>query len=379
MKRVLITTALAGFIRSFLKNDIQILQSMGYEVHCAANKNHAGAEDIEEFFKENNIIFHQINFSSNKPISKATIYAYKQLRKLKRKYKFDIVHCHTPISGALTRLAFNNTRKNGTKVIYTTHGFYFHKRSSKKTWIIYRTIEDIISRLSDMIITINKEDFENAKKMHCSKVRYINGVGVDTRRFINCNIERSKYRERIGISKDSLMILAIGELSKRKNHQVIIKALGQLNIKNVVFVICGSGMTEEATTDELKELAIENDVKLLLLGLRKDIPEIIKCADIGVISSTREGLGLAGIEMLAGGLPLVASNVHGIMDYMEDGKTGYVCDPYNEDNFADGISKLLDKETRQKMKSKCVNSAQRFDKLISYNQMSKIYQEIIKL
>lgn len=379
MKKVLITTALAGFIRSFLKNDIEILKKMGYEVHCAANKNHEGANDIDRFFMENNIIFHQIDFSSNKPISKQTIIAYKQLKEVKMKYNFDIVHCHTPISGAITRVLFNNFRKKGTKVIYTTHGFYFHNGSSKKTWLIYKNIEDIMSRMSDMIITINREDFENAKRMHCNIVKHINGVGVDTTRFINCKIERNKYRESIGINKENLMILAIGELSIRKNHQVIIKALGKLNIKNAVFVICGNAMTEEATTEELKKLADENNVKLLLLGLRSDIPEIIKCADIGVISSTREGLGLAGIEMLASGTPLVASNVHGIMDYMEDGKTGYVCNPYDSNEFATAISKLAAKQKREKMKHKCINSAKRFDKSISYKQMTEIYKEISQI
>lgn len=376
MKKVLITTALAGFIRSFLKNDIEILQDMGYEVHCAANKNHAGSDDIDRFFEENNIIFHQVDFSSNKPFSKQTIVVYKQLKQVKIKHNFDIVHCHTPISGAITRILFNNYRKKGTKVIYTTHGFYFHKEASRKVWIIYRTIEDIMSRLSDMIITINNEDFENAKKMHCDKVRHINGVGVDTKKFINCNINRDEYRKSIGINQDDIMILAIGELSNRKNHQIIIKALGRLNMSNSIFVICGNAMTEEATTEELKKLAVENNVRLLLLGLRKDIPEIIKCADIGVISSTREGLGLAGIEMLAGGLPLVSSNVHGIMDYMIDGKTGYVCNPYDEIEFADSIVKLGNMDLRLKMKQECINSAKKFDKLISYNQMKKIYKEI---
>ena len=374
MKKVLITTALAGFIRSFLKNDIKILQEMGYEVHCAANKNHAGSGDIETFFKENNVIFHQIDFSSNKPISKDTIIAYKQLKELKNKYNYEIVHCHTPIAGAITRLIFNNSRKKGTKVIYTTHGFYFHKGSSKKTWIVYRTIEDLMSRLSDMIITINNEDFENAKNMHCDKVRHINGVGVDTDRFINCNVESNRYRQLIGVNNNDLMILAIGELSNRKNHQIVIKALGKLSIPNAVFVICGNAITEEATTEELKKLATENNIKLLLLGLRKDIPEIIKCADIGVISSTREGLGLAGIEMLASGLPLVASRVHGIMDY----KTGYLCNPYSESEFATSILKLTDKNLRLQMKNECINSAKKFDKSISYKQMKNIYYEIIK-
>lgn len=376
-KKVLIVTALAGFIRSFLENDILILQKKGYEVHCAANKYHPGAEDIEIYFDKLGVYFHQVDFSSNKPISRKTIESYFQIKILRKQYAFALVHCHTPIAGAVARLAFRKNRTKGTKVIYTTHGFYFHKNSNKKSWLIFRTVEDMMSRLSDMIITINHEDYENAKKMHCKNVKYINGVGVDTERFIQCKTNKT-YRENIGVKQDEVMILAIGELSNRKNHQIVIRALGKLRLKNIVFVICGNAMTSEATTEQLKHLAVENNVKLLLLGLRKDIPQVCRCADIGVISSTREGLGLAGIEMLASELPLVASATHGILDYMEDGKNGYLANPYNEDEFALGIKKLLDSNIRQAMKPACVAMARKFDKAISLQQMEAIYDEIFE-
>lgn len=376
-KKVLISTALAGFIRSFLMNDIQILQSMGYEVHCAANKNHAGVGEIEKYFEDRGIIFHQIDFSSNKPISKETLISLKQIRNLIEKYDFSIVHCHTPISGAICRLACRKKRKCGMKVIYTTHGFYFHKSSSKKNWIIFKTIEDFMSRFTDMIITINNEDYNNASKMHCKDVRYIPGVGVDINKFRDTSIDKNEYRKKLGIEKDSIVVLAIGELSERKNHQVIIKALGELRLQNIVFVICGNAITNAETTDLIKKLSIDNGVDTRLLGLRKDIAEICHCADIGVMPSSREGLGLAGIEMLASGLPIVASNVHGIVDYVVDGENGYLCNPYNPHEFAISIKKLLDSNLRNAMNLKCSDSVEGFDKNISYSHMIKIYKDII--
>lgn len=376
-KRVLISTALAGFIRSFLMNDIQILQSMGYEVHCAANKNHAGSGEIEKYFEDAGVIFHQIDFSSNKPISKETFIALKQMRKLIEKHDFSIVHCHTPISGAICRWVCRKKRKDGMKVIYTTHGFYFHKSSSKKSWIIFKTIEDFMSRFTDMMITINYEDYNNARKMHCRDVRYIPGVGVDINKFRNVSIDKNNYRKKLGIKEDAIIVLAIGELSERKNHQVIIKALEELRVQNIVFVICGNAMTNNATTDLIKKLSKENNVDTRLLGLRKDIAEICHCSDIGVMPSSREGLGLAGIEMLAAGLPIVASNVHGIVDYVVDGENGYLCNPYDSHEFAIAIEKLLNEDVRNKMKLKCSESVDCFDKKISYSQMTKFYEEII--
>lgn len=377
MKKALIVTALARFVKSFLTNDIIALQQMGYEVHCAANIYHAGAECMPEYFKEMNVVFHQIDFSSSKPLSLETIKSYREMIVLFKRNYFDVIHCHTPIAGAISRYAGQKQRKRGSVVIYTTHGFYFHKHSGKKTWMVFHTIEDIMSKYSDAIITINREDYENAKKLHCKKVFYIPGVGVDTKRFRGAAVNRESYRESLGIKADQILILAVGELSRRKNHQVIIKALEKAKISQAVFMICGNAMTDANTKDELEQLAKEKGIDLRLMGLRDDIPQICKCADIGVMPSTREGLGLSGIEMLASGLPVVASNVHGIVDYITDGIDGYLCDPFDADAFAEAIKKLSNSNVRKSMCINCEKAAEPFDIVHSRKAMQEIYKELL--
>ena len=377
MKKALIVTALARFTKSFLTNDIVTLQNMGYEVHCAANIHHTGAECMSEYFNEMNVIFHQIDFSSSKPISMKTVKSYKEMVELFKTDKFDVIHCHTPIAGVITRYAGRKQRKNGSVVIYTTHGFYFHKHSSKKTWLIFYTIEDIMSKYCDAIITINKEDYANAKRMHCKRVFYIPGVGVDTKRFRDAVVDRESYRETLGIQQNQILVLAVGELSHRKNHQIIIKALAKVQIPQVVFMICGNAITDANTKKELELLAKQKGVNLRLMGLRDDIPEICKCADIGVMPSTREGLGLSGIEMLASGLPVIASSVHGIVDYIIDGVDGYLCDPFDEVEFATAIKKLLNPEKRKAMAENCPKAAEPFDVVHSRKAMQEIYRELL--
>ena len=376
-KKALIVTALARFTKSFLTNDIITLQKMGYEVHCAANIHHAGAECMPKYFMEMHVIFHQIDFSSSKPFSIETLKSYKEMATLLKNEYFDVIHCHTPIAGAIARYAGRKQRQKGSIIIYTTHGLYFHKHSSKKTWLVFYTIEDIMSRYCDAIITINREDFENAKKLHCKKVFYIPGVGVDIKRFRDAIVDRSTYRKALGISEDRTLILAVGELSHRKNHQIIIKALTKAKIPNAVFMICGNALTNANTKLELEQLAKKLGVDLRLMGLRDDIPEICKCADIGVMPSTREGLGLSGIEMLAAGLPVVASNVHGIVDYIIDGVDGYLCDPFDEDAFAESIKKLSNPDTRTSMVDNCVKAAEPFDVKYSKEAMQNIYSEML--
>ena len=327
------------------------------------------------YFQEHDVKFYQIDFSSNKPFSKETLKAYKQLKKIIEREKFDVIHCHTPIAGAITRWVSRNKRKNGTKVIYTTHGFYFHKGASKKSWIIFGTIERFMSRFCDAIITINNEDFNNAKTMHCKNVYHINGVGVDINKFKNVQINREEYRKSIGVDNSDIMILSIGELSKRKNQKVVVEAIAELNNPNLIFVHCGNAMNREATTEEIKQIAKEKNVRIKLLGLRKDIPEICHCADIGTISSTREGLGLAGIEMIASGLPIVASNVHGIVDYVQDGVNGFLANPYSIEDFKKGINELISGKLKKEYIS---DSVLEFDKNKSFKQIKSIYKKILK-
>lgn len=377
MKKALIVTALSGFIRSFLTNDIKTLQSMGYEIHCAANKNHNGADGMGAYFKENNIIFHQVSFLSNKPLSKETLSSYIELKKIIDKENYDLVHVHTPITGVLTRLICRKKRKHGMKVIYTTHGLYFHKYSSKKSWIIFRTIENWMSKYSDAIITINREDYGNVLNMKCKDVFYIPGVGVDLDRFKTVKVDREYYRTLLNIKPTDFLILAVGELSERKNHKIIIEALSICKLPNAVFMICGNAMTEGNTKEYLEVLAKKYNVDLRLMGLRKDIPEICKCADIGVMPSLREGLGLSGIEMIASGLPLIASSIHGIVDYVKDDVNGYLVDPVSSENIVHAINKLYGLDIRKRIACNCPESVNDFDISHSIKCMKKIYEKIL--
>lgn len=146
----------------------------------------------------------------------------------------------------------------------------------QKSWIIYYSVGKIMSRLCDGIITINHEDFENAKTMHCKNVYIIPSVGLDNARFRNIQIDRDTYRKSIGVDKNKIMILTVGELSERKNQQIIIKAIGKLEHKEkYVLVICGHAIVNSSVNSsiesDLKNLAKELCVEIRMLGHRLDI------------------------------------------------------------------------------------------------------------
>lgn len=274
-------------------------------------------------------------------------------------------------------MATRRKRKRGCVVVYTTHGLTFPKGSSLKTKSVYGSVEWFCSWMTDGIITINWEDYAQMKKMRCKNVYHINGVGVDTSRYHECQIDRETYRKSLGLSENDIAILEVGELSTRKNHKVIIDALEKLADQRYVFLICGKAMSNLGTYDFLKKYAVEKNVRVIFLGFRKDIPEINRCADIAVLPSLREGLGLAGIEALASGVPVVGSDVQGIKDYVVDGETGYLCAPTDADAFAEKIKLLSDREVRSSMQKACVEKAEEFRLEISHQQMTDIYKNLL--
>lgn len=381
MKKALLVVNLAGFL-NFLWHDISTLQEMNYEISVAMNArmpDDSVAVEIQKV-KQLGIKYYQVDFDTKHALTKQNVVAYKQLKKILQTDRYDLVHCHTPIAGILTRLAVRKYRKTGTKVIYTTHGFTFTDKSSKKSWMVYFTAEKIMSRFCDAIITINHEDYHNAKRMYCKNVYIIPSVGLDISRFRNIKLDRDRYRERFGVSKNDIMVLSVGELSTRKNQQIIIKALSLLENKNqYVFVICGRSVVSSTMDKELEELACKLGVRIFLAGHRLDIPEINACADVAVIPSIREGFGMTGVEALASGVPVVGSDVQGIREYVVPGETGYLCDPYDENQFADAIEKIvkLSSNERKKMTVACKKKAEEFDVSKSVIAMKNIYQEVL--
>lgn len=381
-RKILIVASVASFIYTFNRDNVFYLaKTHNCELHIACNFSYTKNTDssvIEQFINElqvNSIIIHDIPFVRS-PFSIVNYLCYKQLKHIIDTNIFELIHVHTPTVSILTRLAAYSARKKGTVVMYTCHGFHFHNAAPLKNWMIFYPMERIMSRFCDYIVTINKEDYNRAKTFHAKNVKYIPGVGVDLNLIEKCNIIKADYKEKLGLPSDSILILSVGEMIKRKNHEVIIKALAQLHNPSIYYAICGKGPLKDYLQKLSIELGIANNV--LFLGYRHDIPELYKTADIGALPSLIEGLGLAGIESLAAGTPLVSSNVHGIKDYVKSNKNGYACDPHNVSAFADAIHKLSEsEELRKSMKKSCVESVKPFEKQRALYAMWAIYDEIL--
>lgn len=373
MRKILIVaTVVKLHIMVFHIPYLEWLKKNGYEVHVAARNDYKNKEECNIPFCDK---FYDLPFERF-PLKRNNVTVYNQLRNIVNNNRFDLIHCHTPVGGALCRLASKRTRKYGTKVIYTAHGFHFFKGAPIVNWLVYYPIEKWLSRYTDVLITINKEDYYIANsKFKTNIIEYIPGVGIDLEKFDLLEIDRNLKRSELGISKESMVILSVGELNKNKNHEVILKAIAKIKNPKVDYIICGQGQLKGYLVDLCKKLEIEKQVHLL--GFRKDIIEISKAANIFVFPSYREGLSVALMESMATGLPVVCSDIRGNSDLIEDGKGGYLVEPSNIDDFAKYINKLIgDDELRVELGAFNIKRIKKysFEEVIS--KIKLIYEQI---
>lgn len=349
-KRMLMLATTAAMIEQFNKNNILILEVMGYEVHVAGNwieGNPISEERLEEFKNwlrlHNGKWFHIT--ATRKPTDvKNNGKAYSDVVRLIKKYKYDFIHCHTPIGSVIGRFAAKLTH---TKIIYTAHGFHFFKSAPLKNWLLYYPVEWICSWMTDELITINKEDYERAKKhFHANKIKYIPGVGIDVKKFTNCDVNKITKCDELGIPSDKFILLSVGELQKRKNHKIIIDALAKIGNPNIYCLFAGQGALQEEYEQIIREYKLQEHIKIL--GYRRDIDELCKIADCFIHMAYHEGLSVALLEAMASGLPIIGSDVRGINDLVDDNKGGICVNSQSVDEVQRAIQRMYrDKEFRK--------------------------------
>lgn len=336
-KKIAIVAHMNSHIKHFHVPTIDMLIEEGYEVSVISNfSSNNDQYNFKEIVFENELkgkgcVVYNIPFARS-PLNTDNIKAYNNLENLFKNETFDIIHCHTPVGGILTRLAARKYRKKGLKVIYTAHGFHFYKGSSLINWLLYYPIEKICSYFTDVLITINKEDYELAKKkMKAKRVEYIPGVGVDVEKFRNTLVDRDLKRKELGIPKDSKVLLSVGELNKNKNHEVVLRAFANINDKNTHYMIVGKGELHGYLLNLAKELKVED--RFHLLGYRTDVAELYKISDIFCFPSFREGLSVALMEALSSGCWCVVSNIRGNNDLVIDGVNGLLVNEFTSNDL----------------------------------------------
>lgn len=377
MKKALINASVASMIYKFNMDNIELLRSMGYRVEVACNfskdENPIKCEEIEKFkalLREMDVAYYETDCPRS-ILSLAKMFkTYKQLAKIINRGEYNLIHTQSPIGGVLCRLAARKARKKGTRVIYTAHGFHFYRSAPLPNWLFFYPVEKFCARYTDVLITINQEDYLLAqKKMKAKEVTYVPGVGIDLSRFERTAKDHKSKRQELNIPDDAILLLSVGELIARKNQETLIQAVSQ--IENVYLAIAGKGALFEKMDALISELGVQTRVKLL--GYRADILDLCKSCDMFVFPSFHEGLPVSLMEAMASGMPCVVSNIRGNTDLIDE-NGGALFDPHSSEACKCCIEGVLCRDlaslgnyNKEKIKS--------FDISKVREQMAFIYQK----
>ncbi|MCI9123633.1 MAG: glycosyltransferase family 4 protein [Eubacterium sp.] len=321
-KRVLMLASVASMIDQFNMPNIRLLQDMGYEVHTACNFKEgntcdaARIERLQNTLRAMGVTAHQWDCPRGIRSIRKCARAYVQLKKLLKQYSFAWMHCHSPVGGALARIG---AHRQGIPVIYTAHGFHFYKGAPVWNWLFYYPVEKLLAHWTDVLITVNKEDYRLAKRrMRAGMVCYTPGIGIDVKAGVLPECIRSKhglrqfrreFLEKYHIPQDGLLLLSVGELSRRKNHMAVIDALARLSRKDIYYVICGQGAWDHKLMAFASKLGVLPYIRLT--GYLEDMERMYRCADIFVFPSRQEGMPVALMEAMSFGLACIVSDIRG--------------------------------------------------------------------
>lgn len=333
--KILYTATVLSHICQFHLPHIARLKELGHTVHVAAHDNLAVKNGLrlrhaDRFFE---IPFHR------SPASADNLRAYRELKALLGRERYDLILCNTPMGGIVTRLAAIPHRKRGTRVLYMAHGFHFYRGASKKAWAVYYPIEKAMARLCDGIITINEEDYALARKKLPVPVFHIRGVGVDPERY-HPAADPGPLRAALGLGPEHFAVLCTGELNENKDQRTLIAAAAQLKsrIPGLKVLLAGNGPTEDALQQQIADLGLEDTVALL--GYRTDLEQIVPVMDVIVSCSRREGLGLNLIEAMLCRKPILAAENRGHRELVADGVNGFLFAPGDMDTLAECMLRI---------------------------------------
>ncbi|WPC09063.1 glycosyltransferase family 4 protein [Globicatella sp. PHS-GS-PNBC-21-1553] len=362
MKRVLYVVTILPTAKAFLLPHMNMLKEKGYKVDLAGNSNSIPISNEINKVVDN---VYDVKFS-RKPISRTNLISLFQMRKIIKENNYDIVHVHTPVASFFTRLAtvFLNCR-----VYYTAHGFHFFKGSPIKNWMTYFVAEYLLSYVTDITFTMNREDYKVATKYfqnRNNKVYNTNGVGVNLSKFVPISNELKKKKRndmfnenKLNVKLDDIIFTYVGELSNRKNQMYLLESLKDGIPNNIKFFLIGDGKNKNELSNKINDYGLNNNV--FLLGRKENIPDWFGISDFGFSISKQEGLPVNIMEAMAVGLPILASNVRGNNDLVQDRINGYLFDLNSQANYLTQlISDIINDENLLEYSQKSIELIEKY-------------------
>ena len=265
-----------------------------------------------------------------------------KFNKILKENNIHLIYCADNISKFIGGIA---GKMAGVKVVAHCHDDFKEDTLGKTMRMFYLMLLDRILAVSDRV----KKFFAIKKKGFQKAVTIYNGIDTDV--FNPQNVSED-IRNELGLKKENIVIGSIGVIEKDKGHRYLVEAIARMKaegITNVVCVICGTGPEESGLKEFVCAKGLDSEV--LFLGFRDDIPKVLKTLDIfALLSLTIESFSMAAVEAMAMEVPVIATNIGGLPEVVEDGKTGILIPPGDVNALCSAIKYLVkNPEARLKM------------------------------
>ncbi|OHA66539.1 MAG: hypothetical protein A3E07_00350 [Candidatus Wildermuthbacteria bacterium RIFCSPHIGHO2_12_FULL_45_9] len=369
-------------LRFILLEQMKFLRQIGFEVWAVSSPGKWTAD-----LQKAGIHFAPIKITRKLYTPFIDVYSLWKLFWFFRKNDFAIVHTHTPKASFLGQIAAALARVPIR--MYTVHGLFFTKDSSWRRKLAFGAMEKIISLLVHKAFFVNREDMETVQKTGiypAAKIGYI-GADIDLDQF---NPDRydghflESLRNGLRIPLSSPVVGIVARLVWEKGFRDLFSAM-QLIIREMphaVLLVVGPAEPEKGdgfSKDVVKEYGIEDNV--VFAGERIDVEAMYALMDVFVLPSYREGLGLSVLEASAMERPVVATDIRGCRESVEDGKTGFLVPVRNPERLAKAIVNLLCDKAKQAQMGKAGREKVRreFSKEITFGRLEKTYTQFLSL
>lgn len=297
----------------------------------------------------------------------ADVRAFRELLRIFRTERFDIVHTHNPKPGIVGRIAGRIARV--PCVVNTVHGLYATPEDPARKRIPVLGVEWLAARCSDLELFQSEEDLEWARRIKLvseAKSAYL-GNGTDLAVFSPERItpERvEKVRNDLGVPDGHVVVGTVGRLVAEKGYREFFEAASGVrrSIPGVSFVVVGDQDPDKADAILEPEIAAASD-DVIFAGWREDIPEVLAAMDVFVLASWREGLPRSAVEAAAMGKPMVLTDIRGCREVVRDGVEGFLVPVRNPGRLAARIATMAgDEGLRDRMGAAALDRARdRFD------------------
>jgi glycosyltransferase involved in cell wall biosynthesis len=355
MKKALYVASVFSHLACFHIPFMKALKERGFVVYAMARTDRPG---VVPKLEQHDIKCIEMPFSRS-PYSWKNLKVYKMLRRMFKENRYDIIHVHTPAAAFLTRAAARNTKQG--LIVYTAHGFHFYKGAPKRNWLIYFPVEKLARRWTDILVTINHEDYENAQKLGYEPGKslvYTHGVGI--------NIDEFVVPDRNG---NGTVFVCVGEMNKNKNQEWLLDVWKEFDDPETELRIIGDGPLEQKLRKKASPL---KNVKFL--GYRTDIAQQLAESDVLISVSHREGLPRNVMEAMAAGKPVIGTNIRGTKDLVK--ATGLLVKPGDKAALRRAVSVMKDKQSRKLFSSYTRREIKPFSEENTVNEIMKVYSRL---